>query len=259
MRIGNRVGATLLGVALVVVGLVAAADVAWVTAGNPPWPPWLRQWLIGWRETTVGDPQVFWTGVVLAGIGLLLLVPQLRRWRPDRLPADLPATGGKRDDETPPDTDTPYGVETPPDAGTTVDTATTWETATPPEDATTPGAGAPPDSELPADSELPLDSELPPDGEPPPQAATAGPDVWWLTRRGVERRVAATANSVVGVHGARAEITRGLRRWRVRVRATADPAETATVRRALRRELARIGLPPQVPVEVHLHQSRRVT
>jgi hypothetical protein len=207
VRTGNRIGAVLLGIALVVVGLVAAGEVAWVVAGNPPWPPWLRNWLTGWRETTVGDPRVLWTGVALAGIGLLLLVLQLRRWRPDRLPAGMPTAGEPEEAEA-----------------------------------------STPDSEAPTH-----------DAAPSTDVGIPAPSVWWLGRRGVERRVAAAANGVVGVHRARAEITRGLRRWRVRVRASADPAETATVRRVLRREMAGIGLPPQVPVEVNLHPSRRVT
>ncbi len=175
MRAVNRIAAGLLGLALLVVGLVAAAEVALVLAGHPPWPGWLATWLNRWTTTTVGDSRVFWISIGAAVLGLLVLLSQLRRWRPDRLPAGDEEQG-----------------------------------------------------------------------------------VWWLSRRGVERRAAASAGALVGVHDAHAAVRGGPHSWRVRLTAEAKPEDRETVTRTVRHELDRMSLPAGVPVEVTIRPPKRV-
>lgn len=175
MRGFNRVASAVLGLILLAVGLIAAAELAVTAAGRRPWPSWLDQWLARWLTTPLSDPGVFWSAVAVGAIGLLIVVFQLRRWRPDRLP-----TGD------------------------------------------------------------------------------ADEGVWWVSRRGVERRAKARAASLAGVHGARADIRGGARHWRVHVSAEAKPEQTPSLERMLREELSRMDLPEGVPVEVALKPPRRV-
>jgi hypothetical protein len=175
MRAVNRIAAALLGIVLIVVGLVAAAELAQVANGGHPWPRWLADWLSRWPTTTFGDRRILALAIVVAAVGLVIVIAQLRRWRPDRLPAGDARQG-----------------------------------------------------------------------------------VWWLSRRAVERRTAARADAMVGVHEASAKVRGGSRRWRLRVRAEAKPDQQEPVEQAVRGELHRLDLPDEMPLELALRPPKRV-
>jgi hypothetical protein len=86
MRALNRAATTILGVILLVVGLVAIAELIVASTHRPLWPRWLFDWLNSWRTTTIGDRRVFAISIIVAAVGLLITLAQLRRWRPDRVP-----------------------------------------------------------------------------------------------------------------------------------------------------------------------------
>ena len=101
----------------------------------------------------------------------------------------------------------------------------------------------------------PTDAGPAPDGADP----KGHPD-WWLQRRSVERRTAAAAQSVWGVHDAQAH-ARGRRgRWGLTVSGEAQAGEesTAEVETVVRRELDLLSVTADVPVTVALKHSRRV-
>jgi hypothetical protein len=176
MRAVNRLAAAALGLALIVVGLVGVAEIALIASGRPAWPSWLDTWLGRWTTTTLGDSRVFTIAVIAAVLGLLILALQVRRWRPDRLPA-----------------------------------------------------------------------------------GDADEGVWWVQRRGVERRAGAGAGALIGVSDARANVRGGARHWRVKVTAAGRPEHADQVAAATRLELGRLDLPAGAPVEVNLRPHGRVT
>jgi len=101
----------------------------------------------------------------------------------------------------------------------------------------------------------------PPAGSPPGE----GPDPkshadWWLQRRSVERRTAAAAQSVWGVHDTQAHARGRPGRWELSVSGAAQAGEesTAEVEAVVRRELDRLSVTGEVPVSVSLKHSRRV-
>ena len=175
MRSVNRIAAALLGLALIVVGLVAAAELAQAARGGAPWPRWLADWLSRWPTSAFGNRRLVALAFVVAAVGLVIVLAQARRWRPDRLPAGDARQG-----------------------------------------------------------------------------------VWWLSRRAVERRAAARADGVVGVHEAQAAVRGGARRWRLRVRAHAKADQQEPVEHALREELHRLDLPDELPLELSLRPPKRV-
>jgi hypothetical protein len=175
MRAVNRVAAAVLGLVLLVVGLMAAAELALVATGASPWPRWLADWLSRWPTTTFSDGRILALAIIIAAVGLLILIAQARRWRPDRLP-----TGDARQ------------------------------------------------------------------------------GVWWLSRRAVERRTAARADALVGVHEAEAKVRGGARRWRLRVRAAALADQREPVEQALRGELHKLDLPDELPLDLALRPPKRV-
>jgi hypothetical protein len=94
----------------------------------------------------------------------------------------------------------------------------------------------------------------------PPQRLVTG-DVrgpWWVARRSVEQRAAAAAAGVSGVHNAHAEVRGNERRWRLRMRAEANPEQREEVNNAVRRELDRLAVPRDVAVNLALRRPRRV-
>jgi hypothetical protein len=94
----------------------------------------------------------------------------------------------------------------------------------------------------------------------PPQRLVTG-DVrgpWWVARRSVEQRAAAAAAGVSGVHNAHAEVRGNERRWRLRMRAEANPEQREEVTNAVRRELDRLAVPRDVAVNLALRRPRRV-
>jgi hypothetical protein len=93
-------------------------------------------------------------------------------------------------------------------------------------------------------------------GEPGSQPPTR----WWLQRRSVERRAAAAAQSVWGVHDVKAHAHGRPEQWTLSVTGsggTGDDSREA-VTSAVQRELTRLSAPPDVPVSVSLRHSRRV-
>ena len=83
---------------------------------------------------------------------------------------------------------------------------------------------------------------------------------WWLQRRSVERRTAAAAQSVWGVHDARSHARDRHGWWGLTVSGAAQAGEesTAEVEAVVRRELDRLSVTGEVPVTVSLKHSRRV-
>jgi hypothetical protein len=95
----------------------------------------------------------------------------------------------------------------------------------------------------------------------PPQRLLTGDtgDPWWVARRSVEQRAAAAATEVTGVHHARADVRGNERRWRLRMRAEANPEQRDEVISAVRRELDRLAAPKDIAVNVALRPPRRVS
>jgi uncharacterized protein YjeT (DUF2065 family) len=82
---------------------------------------------------------------------------------------------------------------------------------------------------------------------------------WWLNRRTVERRAATAVNSLWGVHDVKARAQGRPGQWRLTVSAdAASEIHESEVEQAVRDELARLSVPPDVPVTVELHHARRV-
>ena len=89
MHVINRVLATLLAVALLLGGLLAALDILLVQAGRPAWLVPAAQWATWLREQTYGAGIVRLICAGLVIVGLLLMICGLRPGRPGalRLPA----------------------------------------------------------------------------------------------------------------------------------------------------------------------------
>jgi hypothetical protein len=86
MRALNRTAATVLGLLLLIIGLVAIAELVVAANHRTLWPRWLADWLNSWRTTTIGDNRVLAISIIVAAVGLLITLSQVRRWRPDRIP-----------------------------------------------------------------------------------------------------------------------------------------------------------------------------
>ncbi|GAA4440468.1 DUF6286 domain-containing protein [Phytohabitans houttuyneae] len=85
MPIVNRIASLLLGLALLAAGLLAVVEAALVGLDRPAlWVPrddwYARLTTTGWR-----DSSVLFVAVVAGALGLLILLAQLRPWRPDRI------------------------------------------------------------------------------------------------------------------------------------------------------------------------------
>lgn len=85
MPIANRIASLLLGLALLAAGLLAAVEAVLVGLDRPAlWIPrddwYARLTTTGWR-----DSGVLFVAVVAGALGLLILLAQLRPWRPDRV------------------------------------------------------------------------------------------------------------------------------------------------------------------------------
>lgn len=94
---------------------------------------------------------------------------------------------------------------------------------------------------------------------PPRRLVTGDPaGPWWVARRSLERRAAAAAGEVMGVHNASARARGRERHWRLRLRAEARPEQRGEVIDAVRRELDRLAVPSDIPVKVALRRPRRV-
>ncbi len=99
MRLVNRVLAAVLALALLVGGLLAAAEIVVAGFGRKPWLVPHDQWYRSARARhwDAAPPRWIFIGLVVAGLALLLL--QLARRRPatlDLTPAAVPADLGRR-------------------------------------------------------------------------------------------------------------------------------------------------------------------
>jgi hypothetical protein len=85
MRGLNRVASALLGLVLILVGLFVVLVMALIAAGaSPRWLP-LDHTYATLMRTTLADHAVLITSIVVGVVGLLLLLLELRPWKPDRL------------------------------------------------------------------------------------------------------------------------------------------------------------------------------
>ena len=87
MRGINRVVSALLGLVLIVVGLLVALEAAWIAAGRAPLWFALDRWYASLTRTTLANRAFLVTAIVVGVVGLVILLLQLRPWRPDRLVA----------------------------------------------------------------------------------------------------------------------------------------------------------------------------
>ena len=92
MRVVNRLAASLFGLVLLAGGLLLAAEAALVAADQSPWLVPLDRWHARLSNTALRGGWVLGISIGVGIVGLIILVPQLRRWRPRRL-----MTGDPRD------------------------------------------------------------------------------------------------------------------------------------------------------------------
>jgi hypothetical protein len=81
-------------------------------------------------------------------------------------------------------------------------------------------------------------------------------ETWSMSRQSVERRVAASADSVTGVRDTRARVRGRQRHWRLRVTGHGPVDRHDAVTDAVRRELGRLDAPQDTPVSVRLRPGR---
>ena len=81
-------------------------------------------------------------------------------------------------------------------------------------------------------------------------------ETWSMARRSVERRVAASAETVTGVRDARARVGGRRRHWRLRVTGHGPDDRRDAVADAVRRELGRLDAPQDTSVSVRLRPGR---
>ncbi|WP_144126538.1 hypothetical protein [Catellatospora sichuanensis] len=87
----NRVASALLGILLIIVGLVAAAEAGTAWTGRAPLILPLREWYQRLTTTPLSSRVVLLAAIATALAGLVILAGQLRHWRPKEL--DLPSEG----------------------------------------------------------------------------------------------------------------------------------------------------------------------
>ncbi|MEV6520404.1 hypothetical protein AB0M43_00510 [Longispora sp. NPDC051575] len=86
MRLFNRLVSVLLALALLAGGIVVAVEGILVAADRPAWIVPRRSWYDTATTTHWADTPVLAVSVAAVVLGLAVLVVQLRRWAPDRLP-----------------------------------------------------------------------------------------------------------------------------------------------------------------------------
>lgn len=94
MRVANRLLSLLLGIVLLAGGLLIALEAVLAAAGQSTWLVPADQWYEFLTETLLGDTVVLVTALAVGVVGLVVLVVELRRWRPVRLPVHLEAADG---------------------------------------------------------------------------------------------------------------------------------------------------------------------
>lgn len=90
MRVANRIASALLGLALVALGLLAVVEAVLAWAGRPPLLP-LDDWYERLTSVTYAGVAVRLVSIGLIVFGVLILLAQLRRWRPTEV--DLRSDG----------------------------------------------------------------------------------------------------------------------------------------------------------------------
>jgi len=85
MRGINRVASALLGLVLIAFGLLVALETAWIAAGRAPLWFALDRWYASLRHRTLGSVGFLVTAIVVGAVGLIILVLELRPWKPDRV------------------------------------------------------------------------------------------------------------------------------------------------------------------------------
>lgn len=93
MRVFNRLLVVLMGLALIGAGVIAALEVVLAGVGQGfVWVPG-RSWLHELRTTPWSASPVVIAFSVLAGVGVLLFVVEIRPWRERRVPLDVAGAG----------------------------------------------------------------------------------------------------------------------------------------------------------------------
>lgn len=95
MRAVNQVLSLLLGIILLVGGLLLAVEAVLAAAGQDSWLLPADEWYRFFTETTLGDQVVLLVALAAALLGLILLIAELRPWRPTRLPVHLETADGR--------------------------------------------------------------------------------------------------------------------------------------------------------------------
>ncbi len=85
MRLVNRIAASLLGLVLILLGLLAIVEAALVAMGASPWLVPLDDWHGSLSRLTLGDNRVLGVSIIVGVVGLTILLLQVRPWWPRRL------------------------------------------------------------------------------------------------------------------------------------------------------------------------------
>ena len=85
MRTTNRILSALLGLVLLVAGLAVAIETALIAWGGRPAVIPADRWYASLRELRFADRPFLVTSAVVALVGLVLLILQLRPWPPERV------------------------------------------------------------------------------------------------------------------------------------------------------------------------------
>jgi hypothetical protein len=92
MRVANRIASALLGLALMALGILAVAEVVLELVGRPSLLP-LDDWYERLTSATYAGQAVRLVSIGLIVVGALILLAELRRWRPTEL--DLRSDGDR--------------------------------------------------------------------------------------------------------------------------------------------------------------------
>ena len=82
MRTANRVGALLLGLLLLAVGVLAVFEAVLAAAGRDPWLLPLDAWFDALTSTTPADSRFLAVSIGVGLLGLAIFVAQVRPWPP---------------------------------------------------------------------------------------------------------------------------------------------------------------------------------
>ncbi|HEX6336838.1 MAG TPA: DUF6286 domain-containing protein [Jiangellaceae bacterium] len=95
MRAANRLLSLLLGLVLLLGGLLVAVEAVLAALGQASLLIPVDRWYEFLTETEVGDRGVLIVSLAVALLGLILVVAEMRRWPPTRLPVHLEAADGR--------------------------------------------------------------------------------------------------------------------------------------------------------------------